>query len=68
MNEGIVQAFPQVQGDYERVSAAIRYLDAHVPEQLTLTEVAAAVNMSEFHFQRLFQRWVGITPERFLQY
>ena len=24
--------------------------------------------MSEFHFQRLFRRWVGISPKRFLQF
>jgi len=68
MNEGICQAFQQAQSDYERIGAAICYLDAHVREQLSLAEVAAVVNMSKFHFQRLFRRWVGITPERFLQY
>ncbi len=54
--------------DYERVGAAIRYLEDHVREQPELSDVAAAVNMSEFHFQRLFRRWAGITPKRFLQY
>lgn len=68
MNEGILQAVQQVHSDYEQVSAAIHYLEAHVREQLSLTEIAAAVNMSEFHFQRLFRRWARITPERFLQY
>jgi AraC family transcriptional regulator of adaptative response/methylated-DNA-[protein]-cysteine methyltransferase len=33
-----------------------------------LAEVAAAVGLSEFHFQRLFTRWAGISPKRFLQY
>nr|MDJ0804056.1 methylated-DNA--[protein]-cysteine S-methyltransferase [Desulfobacterales bacterium] len=31
-------------------------------------EIAAATGLSEFHFQRLFSRWVGISPKRFLQY
>jgi AraC family transcriptional regulator of adaptative response/methylated-DNA-[protein]-cysteine methyltransferase len=24
--------------------------------------------MSDYHFQRLFSRWVGISPKRFLQF
>tara|TARA_A100001037_G_scaffold101312_1_gene92266 strand:+ start:9032 stop:9991 length:960 start_codon:yes stop_codon:yes gene_type:complete len=62
------QASRQVLRDYKRVGAAIRYLEAHVREQPVLSEVAAAVNMSEFHFQRSFRRWAGISPKRFLQY
>ena len=62
------QAPEQALRDYERVGAAIRYLEDNIREQPVLSDVAAAVNMSEFHFQRLFRRWAGITPKRFLQY
>ena len=34
----------------------------------SLARIAESVNLSEFHFQRLFSRWVGISPKRFLQY
>ena len=62
------QSIEQATRDYERVGAAIRYLQNHIHEQPALSDVASAVNMSEFHFQRLFHRWAGITPKRFLQY
>jgi AraC family transcriptional regulator, regulatory protein of adaptative response / methylated-DNA-[protein]-cysteine methyltransferase len=53
--------------DYERVAAAIRYLDENAPRQPSLEEVASAVGLSMHHFHRLFRRWAGITPKRFLQ-
>ena len=60
--------FSQMSLDYERIAIAIRYLEAHVERQPSLTDVAAAAHMSEYHFQRLFSRWVGISPKRFLQF
>lgn len=53
--------------DYERIAKAISYLAEQVEDQPSLEEVAARVNLSPFHFQRLFCRWAGITPKRFLQ-
>jgi AraC family transcriptional regulator of adaptative response/methylated-DNA-[protein]-cysteine methyltransferase len=54
--------------DYRRVEKAILYLEQHFTEQPGLKELAASANLSEFHFQRLFTRWVGISPKRFMQY
>ena len=56
-----------MSSDYARVEAAIRHLDAHAAEQPSLQELAAVVGLSEFHFQRLFHRWAGVTPKTFLQ-
>lgn len=53
--------------DYDRIERAIRYLEAHFRDQPSLERVAAHVGLSEFHFQRLFQRWAGISPKRFVQ-
>ncbi|MDP1892508.1 MAG: methylated-DNA--[protein]-cysteine S-methyltransferase [Gemmatimonadaceae bacterium] len=53
--------------DYERIAGAIRYLEAHWRDQPSLADVARHVGLSESHFQRLFTRWVGISPKRFLQ-
>ncbi len=58
----------QQSQDYERIEQAIRYLEQNFPSQPSLSEVASQVGLSEFHFQRLFTRWVGISPKRFLQY
>jgi len=56
------------QSDYARVERALRFLEAHVSSQPRLEEVAAEVGLSVFHFQRLFQRWAGVSPKRFLQF
>jgi len=54
--------------DYERVEAAIRYIEKHHEAQPGLADIARAAELSEYHFQRLFSRWVGISPKRFLQF
>jgi len=53
--------------DYERIAAAIRFIVDNATEQVSLEEVAEHVGLSPFHFQRLFRRWAGVTPKRFLQ-
>jgi AraC family transcriptional regulator, regulatory protein of adaptative response / methylated-DNA-[protein]-cysteine methyltransferase len=52
--------------DFARVARAIRYIDEHFREQPRLEDVAAHVNLSEFHFNRLFRRWAGVTPKQYL--
>jgi AraC family transcriptional regulator of adaptative response/methylated-DNA-[protein]-cysteine methyltransferase len=54
--------------DYERIEKAIRYLQAHFLEQPDLAAVARAAHVSEHHFQRVFARWAGLSPKRFLQF
>jgi AraC family transcriptional regulator, regulatory protein of adaptative response / methylated-DNA-[protein]-cysteine methyltransferase len=53
--------------DYARIEKAMTYMSERVSGQPTLEEVAAHVHLSPFHFQRLFCRWAGTTPKRFLQ-
>jgi AraC family transcriptional regulator of adaptative response/methylated-DNA-[protein]-cysteine methyltransferase len=53
--------------DYERIAEAIRYISSNVGGQPSLEQVANHLNLSKFHFQRLFTRWVGTSPNRFLQ-
>jgi len=54
--------------DYERIERAIRYLEQHYQQQPSLKLLANGAGLSEFHFQRLFRRWAGISPKRFVQY
>jgi len=61
-------ALLQASEDYERIEKSIKFLETNFPSQPGLKEVAAHVGLSEFHFQRLFSRWVGISPKRFLQF
>jgi AraC family transcriptional regulator of adaptative response/methylated-DNA-[protein]-cysteine methyltransferase len=60
--------YRQLSDDYLRIEQAILYLDKHYTEQPSLEAVAANVGLSEFHFQRMFTRWAGVSPKRFLQY
>ncbi|MFN7191942.1 MAG: AraC family transcriptional regulator [Rhodospirillales bacterium] len=49
--------------DYARIEKALGYLAANVDEQPDLDRVAAEIGLSPFHFQRLFTRWVGVSPK-----
>jgi AraC family transcriptional regulator of adaptative response/methylated-DNA-[protein]-cysteine methyltransferase len=53
--------------DYARVEKAIRFLKDSCLEQPDLRTVAEVAGVSEFHFQRLFSRWAGISPKAMLQ-
>ena len=53
--------------DYQRVERAIQYLADNLTEQPTLAQLAKHLNLSPFHLQRLFCRWAGVSPKRFLQ-
>ena len=57
-----------MQSDYTVIESAIRYLEQHFRDQPELHDVARHVGLSEAHFQRLFRRWAGISPKRFLQF
>jgi|SRR5687767_5652829 len=58
----------QLSEDYLRIEQAILYLENHYKDQPSLEEVAANIGLSEYHFQRLFTRWAGVSPKRFLQF
>jgi len=53
---------------YNTIATAIDYIREHFKTQPDLQEMAAAVHMSPFHFQRVFSEWAGVTPKKFLQY
>ncbi|WP_339866873.1 methylated-DNA--[protein]-cysteine S-methyltransferase [Pseudohongiella nitratireducens] len=53
--------------DYQKVAKTIDYLFHHVSEQPSLATLAGQAKLSEYHFQRVFSRMVGISPKRFLQ-
>ncbi len=60
--------FKQSSEDYLRIEQAILYLEKHYKDQPNLDQVAANVGLSEYHFQRLFTRWAGVSPKRYLQF
>jgi AraC family transcriptional regulator, regulatory protein of adaptative response / methylated-DNA-[protein]-cysteine methyltransferase len=54
--------------DYQRVAAAIRFLEQQHPRQPGLAEVARHVGLSESRTQRVFTAWAGISPKRYVQH
>jgi AraC family transcriptional regulator, regulatory protein of adaptative response / methylated-DNA-[protein]-cysteine methyltransferase len=54
--------------DFGRIARAIRFIEARFQDQPSLAEIAAHTGLSEFHFNRLFRRWAGVTPKQYLTF
>jgi len=52
--------------EWRRMGRAIRFLTEHYRDQPSLEDVAACVGLSPFHFQRVFARYVGVSPKSFV--
>ena len=53
---------------YEVMRRAIEMIDGDGGQEMSLEELAAKMRMSPAHFQRLFSKWVGVSPKRYQQY
>ncbi len=58
----------QNQLNYNRIAQAINYILENFKSQPSLDDIARELNLSPFHFQRLFTEWAGTSPKNFLQY
>jgi AraC-like DNA-binding protein len=58
---------PQRAEVSRRLMWATDFMHAHLDEELTLEDIAAAARLSRFHFLRVFQRAHGRTPMDFLR-
>jgi AraC family transcriptional regulator, regulatory protein of adaptative response / methylated-DNA-[protein]-cysteine methyltransferase len=54
--------------DFGRIARAIRFIDGKFRDQPRLADIAAHAGLSEFHFNRLFRRWAGVTPKQYLAF
>ena len=54
--------------DYQRIEQAIHMLEEATVQQPDLKKLASRLKLSEYHFQRVFSRWAGVSPKRFLQF
>lgn len=52
--------------DFARMTRAIEFIEGEYLRQPRLAEIARHVGLSEFHFNRLFRRWTGLTPKQYL--
>lgn len=58
----------QKEINYKRIADSIDFFKQNFKSQPSLEDAAEHVNLSPFHFQRMFQEWAGVTPKQFLQY
>jgi AraC family transcriptional regulator of adaptative response/methylated-DNA-[protein]-cysteine methyltransferase len=61
------ESLSQAAIDYARVERALQFLNDNHLRRPTLEEISSHVHLSPFHFERLFRRWAGTSPKRFLQ-
>ena len=54
--------------DYQIVADSLSFLGKNFQQQPSLETLAARAGMSRYHFQRVFTRWAGVSPKRFLQF
>lgn len=52
--------------DGRMVEDGIQFMKQHLPENLTVKEIAAHVALSEFYFSRCFKKETGFTPYEYL--
>ena len=52
--------------EFARMTRAIEFIESEFDRQPRLTEIAKHVGLSDFHFNRLFRRWTGLTPKQYL--
>lgn len=53
---------------YQRIAQAIQFLVDQQTRQPSLKQLASHVGISEYHLQRTFHEWAGVSPKQFLQY
>ncbi len=53
---------------YELIEAAMAWLADMRAEQPSLEELAEHIGYAPAHLQKVFTRWVGVSPKRFLSY
>jgi AraC family transcriptional regulator of adaptative response/methylated-DNA-[protein]-cysteine methyltransferase len=53
---------------YGVIARALTLIDAEGGTSMPLDDLAARLSMSPAHFQRIFSRWVGVSPKRYQQY
>lgn len=54
--------------NYQRIAEAIAFIRDNFKSQPSLEQIAAQVNLSPFHFQRMFSGWAGVSPKKFMQF
>ncbi|KZY65574.1 6-O-methylguanine DNA methyltransferase [Oleiphilus sp. HI0085] len=54
--------------NYQKVAQAMAFIEAAQYKQPSLKDIAKHIGLSEFHLQRVFTQWAGVSPKQFLQF
>jgi AraC-like DNA-binding protein len=49
-----------------RIERAVRFIEQHFPEKLSLKEMAEVAGLSTYHFLRVFTSSIGVSPHEYL--
>lgn len=60
--------YAEASSDYLLIEKALHYLAENYQDQPDLAKAAEYVGLSDYHFQRVFTRWAGISPKKFVQF
>jgi AraC family transcriptional regulator len=60
--------FPVYEGGLpeRQLVQVLDYINEHLNQEIKLTDLAQLLDMSQFHFSRLFKQSLGITPHQYL--
>ena len=62
------RALSALERDYHRMQATLQWLVENFDTQPSLKSIAERASLNPFHFQRVFSRWVGLSPKKFVQF
>jgi AraC family transcriptional regulator len=68
INSPLKQPIQEYRGGLpmHKLAQVIEYIDEYLAQNIGLSELAQVVNMSQYHFARLFKQSVGISPHQYL--
>ncbi len=66
LNGGLHAGEPASSRDQKRIIDALHLIEARYTEPLSLTSLAGRVQMSPYHFLRVFRAVAGVTPHQYL--
>ncbi|MEM9807346.1 MAG: AraC family transcriptional regulator [Cyanobacteria bacterium P01_D01_bin.56] len=55
-----------ISAEQQRLSTVLDYIEAHLTEDISLSELSLQAGLSKFHFSRLFKQSIGLTPHKYL--
>jgi AraC family transcriptional regulator, regulatory protein of adaptative response / methylated-DNA-[protein]-cysteine methyltransferase len=65
-NESQVYDLRAAERDFDRISDALSFLGDHWRDHPDLDAAAREAGLSPHHFQRVFSRWVGLSPKKYV--